>query len=257
MDQIRCDAADVADATAPVTDGVGSNRYLSVTPTCLPGSGPGVDSRHSAELAVVSGYHRRMPQPSSSTTTVRLGRDDRDAAVAALTVAFAGDPVIRWVLSAPDAYLRVWGPFIDAFAGDAFERGTAFGIDACSAVALWLPPGAESDGEAMQELMSDGSDESIGDDLEGVFEQMEAFHPSFEHWYLPLIGVDPLAQGRGLGSALMRHVLAEVDAAGLPSYLEATSARNRALYERHGYEPIGLIQHGGSPPMWPMVRHPG
>lgn len=81
----------------------------------------------------------------------------------------------------------------------------------------------------MQELMSDGSDESIGDDLEGVFEQMEAFQPSFEHWYLPLIGVDPLAHGCGLGSALMRHVLAEVDAAGLPSYLEATSARNRAL----------------------------
>ena len=144
-----------------------------------------------------------------------------------------------------------------ALARAAYEGGTAYAIERCSAVALWLAPGTDSDGEAMQQLMFDGSDPQIRTDLNGVFEQMDAFHPSFEHWYLPLVGVDPIAQGRGLGTALMQHVLADLDRAGLTAYLEATSPRNRALYERHGFEEIGVIQHGESPPMWPMVRQPG
>ena len=59
-----------------------------------------------------------------------------------------------------------------------------------------------------------------------------------------------------MGSALMRHVLAEGDATGLPAYLEATTPRNRMLYERYGFEATGVIQQGASPPMWPMVRQP-
>lgn len=197
-------------------------------------------------------------QPGGTGSCVDvLQPSDRDRAGAALTAAFASDPVIRWVLSAPDAYLRVWPAFIEAFAGEAYEGGTAYAIERCSAVALWLAPGTDSDGEAMQQLMFDGSDPQIRTDLNGVFEQMDAFHPSFEHWYLPLVGVDPIAQGRGLGTALMQHVLADLDRAGLTAYLEATSPRNRALYEHHGFEEIGVIQHGESPPMWPMVRQPG
>jgi GNAT superfamily N-acetyltransferase len=197
-----------------------------------------------------------MQNGASGAGVVAATPDDRERAIAALTVAFASDPVIRWVLSAPDAYLRVWPLFVEAFAGGAFESRTAYTVEDRSAIALWLPTGVVSDGETMQVLMSEGSDSSITADLNGVFDQMDAFHPAFEHWYLPLVGVDPAAQGRGLGSALMRHVLAELDDVGVPAYLEATSPRNRVLYERHQFEPVGVIQHGDSPPMWPMVRYP-
>ena len=89
-----------------------------------------------------------------------------------------------------------------------------------------------------------------------VFEQMAQVHPAGEHWFLPLIGVDPVAQGRGLGSALLRHGLAPCDRDGLPAYLEATSPGNRALYERHGFRVIEVLQAGSSPPMWAMLREP-
>ena len=76
------------------------------------------------------------------------------------------------------------------------------------------------------------------------------------HWYLPLLAVDCAHQGRGYGSALLRHGLERCDRDGLPAYLEASSPRNKPLYERHGFREIGVIQGGTSPPVWPMVRNP-
>ncbi len=40
-----------------------------------------------------------------------------------------------------------------------------------------------------------------------MFEQMDALHPQEPHWHLPLIGVDPAHQGKGIGSALLSHIL--------------------------------------------------
>jgi ribosomal protein S18 acetylase RimI-like enzyme len=94
------------------------------------------------------------------------------------------------------------------------------------------------------------------EEMYGFLEQQGANHAKIpqEHWYLPLIGVDPSQQGQGHGSALLEHTLARIDRARLPAYLEATNANNKRLYERHGFEEVGVIQYGGSPPMWPMLR---
>ena len=125
------------------------------------------------------------------------------------------------------------------------------------AVALWLPPGAEPDGEAVMGLSRESMNDEIFEDIGGVFQQMEEHHPTDEHWYLPLTGVDPVAQGRGLGAALLRHALKTCDRDGLPAYLEATSPRSRNLYLRHGFNVIQIIQEGTSPPLWAMFRPPG
>jgi len=94
-------------------------------------------------------------------------------------------------------------------------------------------------------------------DQPGVFavlEQMDQYHPKELHWYLPVIGVDPPSQGKGLGSALLQHALAECDRQHLPACLESSNPRNNPLYERHGFEVMGVIQSGDSPPVWPMLR---
>ena len=60
--------------------------------------------------------------------------------------------------------------------------------------------------------------------------RMDSRHPSRPaHWYLAMMGVAPEWQGRGLGSALMRPGLEEIDAARLPAYLE-TSTPAPALF---------------------------
>jgi hypothetical protein len=37
---------------------------------------------------------------------------------------------------------------------------------------------------------------------------------------------------------------------------ESTNPRNVPLYERHGFERLGTIQSGSSPPLFPMLRRP-
>jgi GNAT superfamily N-acetyltransferase len=88
--------------------------------------------------------------------------------------------------------------------------------------------------------------------------RMERVHPGKpESWYLAAIGLDPSQQGRGLGSALMQPMLDRMDDEGTPAYLEASSTRSRALYERHGFETTGEIRlPRGGPSIWPMWRDP-
>ncbi len=180
----------------------------------------------------------------------------RERAIASLTLAFSCDPVMRWGWPDPDLYLTCWARIADAFGGRAFDHGTAHGLEDCVAVALWLPPGVEPDGETVMRLMRESMNDKTFEDIIGVFEQMDGLHPTVDHWYLPLTGVDPVAQGRGLGSSLLRHALKTCDSDGLPAYLEATSPRNRNLYARHGFKIVGTIQAGTSPPLWAMLREP-
>ena len=93
-------------------------------------------------------------------------------------------------------------------------------------------------------------------DLFSIFDQMAGFHPRERHWYLPLIGVDPAYQGKGLGSALMEHALIRCDRNHETAYLESTNPRNISLYERCGFEVLGTIQVGTAPPLYPMLRKP-
>ena len=181
---------------------------------------------------------------------------DRQRGVASLTLAFSSDPVMRWGWPDPERYLTYWPQFADAFGGGAFDHGTAHGLEDCVAVALWLPPGVGPDGETVMGLMRESMDDRTFEDINGVFEQMDELHPTDDHWYLPLTGVDPVAQGRGLGTALLRHALKTCDSDGLPAYLEATSPRSRNLYARHGFNVVGVIQAGTSPPLWAMLREP-
>jgi ribosomal protein S18 acetylase RimI-like enzyme len=89
--------------------------------------------------------------------------------------------------------------------------------------------------------------------------RMESRHPRNPcHWYLAIMGVDPRCQGRGLGSKLMRPVLETLDAEGTPAYLEASTLRSRALYERHGFAVTGEFKlPSGGPTLWQMWREPG
>ncbi len=181
---------------------------------------------------------------------------DEERCLAVLTLAFASDPPCRWAWPDPQQYLEAFPRFARAFGGGAIAHGTANYYEGFAGVALWLPPGAPPDEAAVVKLIQDTVTNARQGAMFSMFEQMDAFHPREAHWHLPLIGVDLAHQRKGVGSALLRHILRECDSQKLPAYLEATSPQNVLLYERHGFKRLGIIQVADSPPVVPMLRRP-
>lgn len=182
---------------------------------------------------------------------------DRERTLAVLVAAFGSDPVIRWVLPDARGYLTHFPALLALSADLALAAGTADYAQDYAGAALWLAPDVELDGEALAELAAGAVEPQRHGELFELLEQMDHHHPDEACWYLPFIGVDPRAHGQGTGSRLLAGALERCDADGLPAYLEATSPRNRALYERHGFTVTGEICSGDSPPLWPMLRRPG
>ena len=182
-------------------------------------------------------------------------QSEREKIVQVLVLAFVADPAARWLYPDPDGYLEHFPTFTRAFGGQAFEHDTACVSEGFGGASLWFPPGVQPDA-ALGAIVAETTSEANRDDILAAFEQMDRYHPKDPHWYLAMIGVDPARQGQGVGSALLRHSLAQVDGQGFPAYLESSNPANVPLYERHGFEVIGEIRGGDGPVIFPMYRSP-
>lgn len=192
----------------------------------------------------------------SSIETHSAAPDEMPQVFSTILAAFISDPFARFVWPLPHQYMRSVPLFLREFAGESFERGSAYVCaDFCGA-ALWLPPGVHPDGDAVEKVVRETAQAEHLDDVLSTFEQMDESHPQEPHWYLPVIGVDPNAQGRGIGEALMRYAVARCDEEGSPAYLESTNPQGISFYERHGFEVIGEVQVGAFPVVTPMLRKP-
>ncbi len=180
--------------------------------------------------------------------------EEKSRALDIFTLAFVDDPMLRWIFADGSTYLKHLGAAQMALGGRALAHESAHVLDDFSAASFWLPPGVGIDEEAMGALIESTVPADRQADLAGVAEQMGQYHPQEPHWYLAVLGVDVSRQGRGLGSILMKHALARVDAERMPAYLESSNPRNIPFYERHGFEVIGRIQSGATPVLTPMLR---
>lgn len=111
-------------------------------------------------------------------------------------------------------------------------------------VAIWIP--FEKYHEKMLRLLRcafKGKGYKLGMGAQKRFKPInkcnEAVHKEFapgEHWYLQTLGVDPIHQGKGYGSALMRHMLKKIDQQDLPVFLETSTVKNVKFYEKLGFK---------------------
>jgi GNAT superfamily N-acetyltransferase len=201
-------------------------------------------------------------QPLSPAPSIRRARpQDIPALAGVLARAFVDDPVAGWA----------WRP--DALRPVALERFQAIRLSQliaheevwCSedldCAALWAPPGRWH--STLREtaalvpcflrprLLARMPLVALG------WEKLERAHPRKpEHFYLAVLGTDPSAQGRGLGSAVLSGVLDQCDNDGVGAFLESSKESNIAFYARHGFRVTEEIRLLRGPSMWKMWRDP-
>ncbi|MGI9170298.1 MAG: GNAT family N-acetyltransferase [Caulobacteraceae bacterium] len=189
---------------------------------------------------------------------------DVPGVAADLAAAFADDVMFDWFLRADarrdEARLRFFRLLIGQMACGAgrVERPAGGG-----AAAVWMPFSFVGPTPFLQDLRAlptllHATGLARFSRLTALRADMDRHHPMDRpHAYLWFLGVRPEAQGRGVGSRLLRVGTARLDAAGEPAYLETQTERNIGLYRRHGFEVISEHKaRADAPPLWSMWREP-
>jgi len=128
-------------------------------------------------------------------------------------------------------------------------------------VAAWFPPDPEPCGSlarlsaAVNTAMVRGIFPRASAQLLRAFAGFDVHHPAVPHWYLAFIGVEPQAQGTGIGRALLEPALTQADNDQTPCYLETPYPETHAFYNNNGFELTAELHPvAGAPPVWTMTR---
>ena len=200
-------------------------------------------------------------------TVDRMRADEQAAVVGALSRAFYDDPLFGFFL--PDLVHQTKGilAFMAAGVADAKPFGETWvahadGKVACAAV--WLPPGAYPRGfrrDAMTNLRALPVITRAGRRSLTSLRLLAAVdrsHHAIEepHYYLAILGTDPLFQRTGAGTAALQPVLDRCDEQGVLAYLETQKEENIAYYARHAFDVVRKLEVKGVPPVWTLLRKP-
>jgi GNAT superfamily N-acetyltransferase len=203
-----------------------------------------------------------IARAAHEAATVRKAKShELDSLAAVLARAFYDDPVFRWVVNDDSRRLRFLQRSFHLYLRRLwFAQDECYTTETVAGAIAWELPGQWKTGILGQLRLLPSMLAINGRLLPRILRALaatESNHPVEPHYYLPVVGVEPEWQGRGLGTALMRPVLERCDDEKLPAYLEASSPLNRALYERHGFHVTEQFAVGpGSPPAWRMWRAP-
>ena len=193
---------------------------------------------------------------------VRIGKDRFGEASDVLARAFFDDPAWVWLM--PDAERRArLLPWLFRIGFDVTAADVYVTAGPLLGAARWLPPGRPTMrvaatlralvttplrlGVATAPFLAYGR----------AVEQMRADVARGPHWYLAGIGVEPSAQRRGVGAALLRPGVEAAAAGRVPAVLLTNNESNLGFYESHGF---AVVREGHTPEngprAWAMVKSP-
>lgn len=202
----------------------------------------------------------RQAIPGVPTSPVRLARADELCPLkVALGAAFFDDPIFGWLIGGGSSRRARLERYFAIQLVHSLADGCVWTSEGLQGAALCMPPDKwrlppklmMAHGAQFARVFRRRLPRAVG-----LLTAVERRHLRGAHYYFANIGVTPDAQGRGLGSRLMRPTLDRCDEEGLPAYLEASSARNAALYERLGFRRTKVLRFAGSPPLRLMMRPP-
>jgi ribosomal protein S18 acetylase RimI-like enzyme len=167
------------------------------------------------------------------------------AGAGALADSLTEDPVYSHLFPDRSRRRRVLRLFLQAAVRDALPFGMVHGASRQGRVlgaAVWLPAG-RARWSLARKLRASPAMLGILLIAPRSFHQFVRFGGNVEHalpaepfMYLEVVGVEPAAQGSGIGARLLQPGLARADRERLPCYLETPTERNVRFYERLGFQ---------------------
>lgn len=189
--------------------------------------------------------------------------DDR-AAADVLAAVFADDPLIARFIAGDDRPARLRSFYLSAVrsarAGGGAVDGARDDDGTLLGVAVWVAPRRGT--LARLRTLRHGWGQARALRLHGVralraYIRATAPHRvRLPHWELEDLAVAEQGRGRGIGSQLLAHRLALLDARGGAAALESTTTGSRRLYQRHGFAVVAEVPFRGAGEVTLMVRHP-
>jgi ribosomal protein S18 acetylase RimI-like enzyme len=200
------------------------------------------------------------------TSIVPLHAGDLRAAAEALARAFQDDPLQTYVFPDP-AERAARSP---AHFAPLLRYGLKFGevlttAGAPAGAAVWLGPNAWE--VTPDRAAAAGLDElptvlgaAAAERFFSVLGAVDVHHhrdvPA-AHWYVMVVGVEPEAQGSGVGRALLQPIMDRAEAAGQPCYLETAQPDNVAFYEHLGFRRlVEMVEQQSGLRLWTFRRDP-
>lgn len=180
--------------------------------------------------------------------SIRLASDhDLDPAADTLAAAFEDYAWTKYVIPEQNYRERLHA-LQRLYLTHALTHGVVVVTADISGVAALLPATASEPGPTMIEEVVALHGDRIGRLDSGLPQTSNA-----DAWALETLGVTPVSQGLGIGSALIKAAVREVQThGGKLIRLETSDERNVQLYLRHGFEVTGQVTGTNGPPSWAM-----
>jgi GNAT superfamily N-acetyltransferase len=204
---------------------------------------------------------KRETLRTMSTDSVQITQatpDRHEALASVLGRAFVVEPMMRWPLGEGEEIEERLVRAFDLFMEGPIRLGMVWEAGAGTGALILIPAGqmnaVEDGNQAMRSVYgrADGARR-----FDRLWDWVESKHPEEPLALLDSVAVEPAAQGRGVGSALIRYGLDQARAAGHGALLETGNPRNVPLYQRHGFRVVDDADTpGGGPHIWFMRWDP-
>lgn len=196
---------------------------------------------------------------------IRLAARDVPQASVTLARAFQDDPLMRFLIPDPVNRAQKLPWFLGTTVRYCLAYGEVHATPALDAIACWLTPGNTTVTPA-RVFRTGGATTPFKLGFRGfqrllvwqeyVTKEHTAHAPEL-HFYLYVLGVDPLSRGHGLGRVLLEPMLARADIEQRLCYLETQTENNVRVYESLGFR---LMRVGKTPgyelTTWALRREP-
>jgi len=193
---------------------------------------------------------------------------ERGAVIATMVRAFYDDPLFGFFITDPVHQTKGLARFMGAVVLDAAPFGDVWAARThegrIAAAAAWLPPGSYPRPPRRELMTLARSAPAIARagrravTAVRLLQEVERVHHRVAepHYYLALLGTDPLHQRRGAAAGALAPVIARCDEEGVHAYLETQREENLAYYARRSFEVADTIRLEGAPTVWTMMRAP-